>query len=847
MANRHNPTGPSQDQLTSTPDDGRRSNWPKRCVNNNNHDEDNSPNNNDNSNAGTSSLTFRKIISDRYGPDTVSVWRKCEKLTIKLARETNHLTFLCRCRDKDIVPKGLQVKAPVNSKRAKLITERASRSMLRERIAFHRRNKQALQTSIAQLQSSLRSRITSEEDQARVLNAVERSRTAEHRRMKNTHMRKLDRLCKAKSNSPSTTNPIKAVVNLSQRQLTPDEENVLNKGLNFATSIRHINHLDIIAPIEEAASRIGQEKGDELRWKVRQALEKAKTPKPNLTRQQQAAMQSLSRDTDIIILPADKGNATVVMDKSDYSRKLDEHINDNTYVKLKRDPTAATERKLTKVLKKNKDQGHITETQYKRLNQHHSKAPHMYGLPKIHKPNVPLRPIVSCRGSACHPLSQFLVKVINPLAGKTESYVKNSTHFVTMIKDMPVTSDIQMVSFDVVSLFTNVPTTEALAIVRNKLEEDTTLQERTPLPIDNIMEMLTLCVTTTAFQLGTEHYQQKEGMAMGSPLSPVIANIYMEFIEDLALRTAQQTPTLWLRYVDDTFVLWNHGENITSFLTHLNSLRPSIQFTMEREKNSRLAFLDVEVHKTDIGFRTSVYRKPTDTGRYLNFESHHPENVKRGIVKCLQHRAKAISTDGNAKSEEIRRLKETFQRNGYPKKFLEKTTRRTSTQKQDQQQLAATICLPYTRGLSEKVRRICGKYNIRTVFRSNTTLRQKLTKVKPPTTKLQTKNCIYDIPCSCGRSYKGETCRPLSVRLDEHKKATIRGETMKSGMAEHAWSEGDHRPAWEEVTIIDREPHWKVRKIKEAAHIALANNPISKPSADISAVWLSLLGKNPKK
>ena len=68
-----------------------------------------------------------------------------------------------------------------------------------------------------------------------------------------------------------------------------------------------------------------------------------------------------------------------------------------------------------------------------------------------------------------------------------------------------------------------------------------------------------------------------------------------------------------------------------------------------------------------------------------------------------------------------------------------------------------------------------------------------------------TKNCIYNIPCSCGKSYTGETGRPLSVRLEEHRKATIRGEVEKSGMTEHAWSNGDHRPAWDETKIIGRE------------------------------------------
>ena len=229
----------------------------------------------------------------------------------------------------------------------------------------------------------------------------------------------------------------------------------------------------------------------------------------------------------------------------------------------------------------------------------------------------------------------------------------------------------------------------------------------------------------------------------------------------------------------------------TPFLDYINSLRASIQFTMEEEVNNKTPFLDAQVEKTEEAFRTSVYRKPTAADRYLNYQSHHADTVKKGIVRCLQNRAINISADEETRKREMSRLTDIFRRNGYTTGFVTHKPRDRS-QQQPRDQPIATVSILYNRGLSEKLRRII----IRTVFRSTTTLRRSLTKVTPQTTKEQTKNCIYDIPCSCGRLYKGETGRPLAVRLEEHRKATIRGETLKSGVAEHAWSEGDHRPAW---------------------------------------------------
>ena len=122
------------------------------------------------------------------------------------------------------------------------------------------------------------------------------------------------------------------------------------------------------------------------------------------------------------------------------------------------------------------------------------------------------------------------------------------------ISDASIHSN-QMVSLDVVSLFTKVPTDETLPVVRDKLAADPLLKERTCIPIDNLMEMLTFCVETTYFGMGSYIYRQEEGMAMGLPLSPVLANIYMEHFEEVALESTSLKPSIWLKYVDDTFIL----------------------------------------------------------------------------------------------------------------------------------------------------------------------------------------------------------------------------------------------------------------------------------------------------
>ena len=242
----------------------------------------------------------------------------------------------------------------------------------------------------------------------------------------------------------------------------------------------------------------------------------------------------------------------------------------------------------------------------------------------------------------------------------------------------------------------------------------------------------------------------------------------------MALGCTSLKPSIWLRHVDDTFILWPHQEDVQTLLDHVNSIRPSIQFTMKKEQDNKLPFLVVLVTRTEQGFRSSVYRKPTLTGQYLNFNSHHPYTIKKGIVRCLQHRSKTISSDTDAHQEEMISLRHNHHRNNYPERITS-APRNLARRIEVNTRKLTTVCLPYVTGLSKRFQKLSSPYDIRTVFTSGSTLRRYLFRVKPPTEFNMTKNCVYSIPCSCGKIYKGETGRPQKVRLEEHRKAVVRG------------------------------------------------------------------------
>ena len=181
------------------------------------------------------------------------------------------------------------------------------------------------------------------------------------------------------------------------------------------------------------------------------------------------------------------------------------------------------------------------------------------------------------------------------------------------------------------------------------------------------------CLDSNYFIYEEQLYKQTEGLAMGSSLSPVIANLYMEDFEETALETSLLKPKCWLRYVDDVFAVWSHGEvKLCEFLEHINSIHPKIQFTMEMEENGKLPFLDVLlIKKPNDSIGHTVYRKPTHTNRYLHADSHHFPGQKKGVLNTLITRSRRLA-DKEHIAEELRLLREVFLNNGFNKREIRK-------------------------------------------------------------------------------------------------------------------------------------------------------------------------------
>ena len=276
--------------------------------------------------------------------------------------------------------------------------------------------------------------------------------------------------------------------------------------------------------------------------------------------------------------------------------------------------------------------------------QYHNHRNFIYGLPKLHKPGIPMRPIVSFCGSPTYQLSRYLTTILQPLTDKSRRKLQSTENFIDAIKTVQIPDDYRFMSFDVKSLFTSIPLQLALQCTEIAVQQSTV---KLPLPTEDIMDLLNLCLTSTYSQYKGKHYKQLHGTAMGSPVSVVVAEIVTQHVEERALATCRQTIPLWLCYVD-TFTAV-HKDEIDDFHDHLNEQNADIQFTKEIQENGKLPFLDCLVSLDNNELRTTVYRKPT---------SH-----KATTIRTQRRRAQLVCDTPDSLRDENRYLERVFHKN----------------------------------------------------------------------------------------------------------------------------------------------------------------------------------------
>ena len=298
----------------------------------------------------------------------------------------------------------------------------------------------------------------------------------------------------------------------------------------------------------------------------------------------------------------------------------------------------------------------------------------MYGVPKTHKEGTPLRPILSMVNAPQHEMVKWLAPLLEPVLEKYSTHtIKDTFEFCGNIQrysEEHDTTNAFMCSFDITSLFTNIPLDATIQICLDALYRDEELS--TPSLPENLLHKLLLKATTEVeFSFDGIMYRQIDGVAMGSPLGPILANIFVGHCESKI--DEQLWPQFYNRFVDDTFSIFPAEDQADMFHKALNKVHPALRFTVEAESEGKLPFMDVLVHRKH-DLTRSVYRKPTFTGLYSRWDSFPPTNQKIALIKSLTSRARKICSPCTL-ADEVTCLKNIFCDNGYPTHIVDRVIR----------------------------------------------------------------------------------------------------------------------------------------------------------------------------
>nr|XP_054761190.1 uncharacterized protein LOC129267565 [Lytechinus pictus] len=348
-------------------------------------------------------MNIFKIIGSTYGRTALQLVRRHERCMRTLAKFSNHLTFLTRCIKAAVIPKDLRIKSPVHTRGARRAADNASLRFLRERIFLTRLTKEEARREVISTTKKIQTTLSSQHSEA----VFQTHDTIYHDifgKCKERQQRKFSELLEPASKTKRNTTNNNWVINMSSRNLSDTEKTLLSRGMTFATVPKRIPAAEIVARVESNISKLTPEDRESLRKDIGTVLEQAKPPKSNITKDMEAALKSLKEDSTIMILPADKGRAAVILDTTTYRDKMDNLLSTGPYREIKKDPTDSLVRKLTTLLSGLKKKGSLEENTYQKLRPKRKQPPRIYGLPKIHKPAVPATP-PSYPASALSPMN----------------------------------------------------------------------------------------------------------------------------------------------------------------------------------------------------------------------------------------------------------------------------------------------------------------------------------------------------------------------------------------------------------------------------------------------------------
>ena len=704
------------------------------------------------------------------------------------------LNFLYTCKLNCLVPNFVKFRLYKKSLYHFNFYHNATNELLNLEINQKEKISSRLQSRVLELQNSLKNNLSFLEI-IYIHSCLSRYINAYSDRINAIHQNKLS---KFGVSQPDFKFIDQVVHNYSSYTLSKKEKFLLSLGLDFCLPTTRPKYVDFFLAFEKLANTLSffsdhnaftsfRKECSHLAYKT-YTSHWDKNWFPFLNKKDIDILKELGNNKNVIVTKPDKGNGVVIMNREDYVEKMLHILEDNSKFQIVDDINEfkliyKIEDKINRFLSQLKAKNSITKDMYNELHVSGSSFGKLYGSPKVHKgPSLPLRPIMAAYNLPNYRLAKCLVPLLAPLT--TNSYsIKNSFEFANFITTQCPNQ--YLVSFDVESLFTNIPIYETIDIILDKLfpNDDTIYCGFSKLDFKKLLE---LSVSDNHFLFNSQIYKQLDGMAMGSPLGPTFANIFMNNLETQFLENCELAykPTFYKRYIDDTIAGFKDAHHSQLFLQYINQSHPNIKFTIDTENNNCLNFLDITISRIADKFNTNVYRKSCFTGLGLNFYSFCPYQYKFNSCKTLINRAYKICSSWLNFSEELKVLDSYFLQNNYPSHIFPKYVKAYLNNIFQSKAAITTVpkkviytSFPYlgskTKILQSELTKILNKYypylNVKLAYHNSFKI-SSFFHFKDSLMPLMRHNVVYSYSCpkcDLGR-YLGCTTRLLRARICGH-------------------------------------------------------------------------------
>ena len=484
------------------------------------------------------SKSIAEVIRSRYIENTLKRIRKLEKLDYRLRKTELDVQFLCKCDDNNVIPNFLNFRLANSGLKYSSTYRLCQLNLLREEIRQERSTLRSLQKEFSSPKVSLQNELNC----AHVSTLFFKINDKILQSKSSVQQKKFYRLLQK---SQIENDPEKVIFNFSKYVLSHTEKKLLAKGLNFCLPPKQLKYADYLVHFEllyrdiRNLEILSNEDLDFVKTKTALSSFRQcnKNPKQNLSKEELAALTNLSKNKDIVIQKADKGNSVVIVDKDTYIKRMENLLSDQRKfekVTLKNDAflnfVVNQKKRIDTIFKNLVDSNSMSKEMRKFVKPVGTRPGIMYGNCKVHKQQVdsclPFRPMLSALQTPTYNLDKFLVPILNPLT-KNEYIVRDSFQFAEEICEQDPT--LTMGSLDVDSLFTNIPLDETIDICINQLFENTDTVEGSKK--SELKQLLCLATKESYFIFNGLLYKQVDSVAMGSPLGPSLANAFLSYYE----------------------------------------------------------------------------------------------------------------------------------------------------------------------------------------------------------------------------------------------------------------------------------------------------------------------------